>query len=161
MKEKLTDILLFILSITAIIWGAYTLGKGNKEVEYIERYRPHDIYLTDIIYDTIYLTRYDTLEYYNYDTIWEAGEIVLVTDTLQVPVPISTSTFDTTVITDEIKTQITGQISGFHTSLDLLTINTEITRQEPRKQLKLAPAIGLGYGTGGFGFFVGIGLTRQ
>lgn len=160
MKEKLTDILLFIISITAIIWGAYTLGKGNKEVEYIERYRPHDIYLTDVIYDTIYLTRYDTLEYYNYDTIFEAGDIVLITDTLEIPVPITAATFDTTIITDDYKTQITGQISGFHTSLDLLTINTEITRQEAKKRLKLAPAIGLGYGTGGFGIFAGIGITK-
>lgn len=159
MKEKVTDIILFILGITAIIWGAYELGKGQRQTEIIEK--TNTVTLTDVKYDTIYLTRYDTLEYYNYDTVWEGGDIVIITDTLQIPVPISTSTFDTTVISDEFKTQITGQISGFHTSLDLLTINTEITRQEPRKRLKLAPAIGLGYGTGGFGFFAGVGLTRQ
>ena len=159
MKEKLIDILLFIIGVTAIIWGAYELGKGQRQTEIIEKV--NTVTLTDVKYDTIYLTRYDTMEYYNYDTIWEAGEILVMRDTLQVPVPITAATFDTTVISDEFKTQITGQISGFHTSLDLLTIQTEITRQEPRKQLKLVPAIGIGYGTGGFGFFAGIGLTRQ
>lgn len=159
MKEKLTEILLLIVSIAAIIWGAYTLGKGQERTKIIEKVNTVEI--TDIQYDTIYLTRYDTMEYYNYDTLCEAGEIILKTDTLKIPVPISTSAFDTTVFSDEYETQIIGQISGFHTSLDLLTINTQITRHEERKRLKLVPSLGIGYGTGGFGFFVGIGVTMK
>ena len=119
--------------------------------------------LTQVQWDTIYLQRYDTLEYYDTMIDYENGEIEFIIDTIQAPVPINHYSFDTTMRHgDSIKTRIKADLSGFHVRVEQLTTETEIKPQEavsePYRLYKhLCPAFGLGYGTGGFGIFAGIG----
>lgn len=112
----------------------------------ITQWQPYDVhhYRTD----TAYLPVIDTI----LDT---------VTDSVFVEVPMSMYHYDTTIADTTHTTRIQTDISGFNVSLEQLTTTTEITRQEPKNTLKwytnICPAVGVGYGTGGFGFFLGVG----
>lgn len=119
--------------------------------------------LTDWKYDTVYRTdtKVETLRLV--DTAWLSDT---VTDSVyvQVEVPISMYVWDTLLQTDSSKTQIKAVCEGFAVTLDTLSIQWEKVVQKaqnpPRKWYQhIAPAVGVGYGTGGWGVFVGLGYT--
>ena len=57
-------------------------------------------------------------------------------------------------------THVEATVSGFNVEMQELSIDTRITPQQPKKEpwyRNICPAVGVGYGTGGFGIFAGVG----
>lgn len=157
LKTLLYGLLCGICCSLMIIWGYHIAkNKYNKPVETvtvtdtirltdtITHWQPYDVhhYRTD----TAYLPVIDTL----LDT---------VTDTVLVEIPIEIYHYDTIIKDINYTTHLNAILSGFHTSIDTLTVHTEIMPQQPQKKIRVVPAIGVGYGTGGWGVFGGVGIS--
>ena len=120
--------------------------------------------LADWKYDTTYITKTKVETLRLLDTLYTKD-----TDTLyaQVEVPISMYVWDTLLQTDSSQTQIRAVCEGFAVTLDTLSIQwLKVAQtpclgpQQPSKWYeRICPAVGVGYGTGGFGVFVGVGWT--
>ena len=120
--------------------------------------------LTDWKYDTTYITKTKVETLRLLDTLYTKDTDTLYT---QVEVPISKYVWDTLISTDSSQTQIRAVCEGFSVELDTLSIQwLKVAQtpclgpQQPSKWYQhIAPAVGVGYGTGGFGVFVGVGWT--
>lgn len=157
MKNELIDIILLFIGLTLIAFGLYHI-KSNEEPQPIVI----DHYIDKVKTDTVWLERYDTIEYFNVDTIYEGGEIVIVEDTIQVPVPITKEHFDTILCQgDSVKTEINGFLSGYKPSLQQLSVHTEIMQQRSSfKPSHWSIGVQLGYGLTPKGFqpYLGLGI---
>lgn len=135
-------------------------------------YRTGKKHCTDtIVTDTVAITVTDTvtnwepyiIHHYRTDTAYLPIIDTLVdtvTDTVLVQIPIEMYRYDTTIIDTNYTTHLRAVLTGFHTSIDTLTIRTEIMPPAPPKKpwyTNFCPAVGIGYGTGGFGVFAGVG----
>jgi hypothetical protein len=135
-------------------WKAYTI---KEKVEYIT--------ITDTIQitDTITNWQSDTVYFSHYDTINTTDVVIIndtVNDTTYIQLPIYTYIYDTTITDTNYKTDLRAVLSGFQCQMDSLYLSTEIMPQRVKKQpwySNICPSAGVGFGTGGFGFFVGIG----
>lgn len=143
---------------------AWLLNSKVKELENQEPVTYADtVTLVDLKYDTVYKTKTKVETLRLVDTCLVSDT---VTDSVyvQVEVPIYTYQYDTLFSTDSVKTHLRAVLEGFNVSVDTLSIQWEITHQEPKNLPKkwynhLAPAVGVGYGTSGFGLFVGLGYA--
>lgn len=156
MKKEIIYLVLFIVSFLLFVFGFWHIYRPIEEPQQIVI----DHYITDIQFDTIYLSHYDTLEYFYKDTIWENGEIEIIEDTMYIPVPISIHEFDTTIFQgDTIHTKIKGILRGFTPSLEELSIHTEITPRTPSyTSSRWSVGMQLGYGITPKGFHPYLGL---
>lgn len=151
-------ILLAIITVLLVFtaWKSYTL-KGKIETITVT----DTITLTDTIVnwqsDTVYFNRYDTIN---------TTDVVIINDTVNdttyIQVPIYTYIYDTTITDSLYTTSLRAVTSGFSVSMDTLMLNTQIKPQKVQITTKkwyqrLCPAVGIGFGTGGFGVFGGIG----
>lgn len=160
MKEDLIDLVLFIISLALLAFALYHIELPKEPEPVIINH-----YIDNVVFDTIWLDRYDTLEYYNVDTIYEGGELVIIEDTIQVPIPITAEHFDTTIYQgDTVRTQINGILSGFNPSLEQLSIHTEITpRTTYLTPSRWSIGMQLGYGVTPKGFqpYIGVGVDYR
>ena len=160
MKNTITHtaewILLAIISVLLCYtaWKSYTL---KDKVEYIT--------VTDTveICDTITNWQSDTVYFSHYDTINTTDVVIIndtVNDTTYIQLPIYTYIFDTTIADTNYTTSLRAVVSGFDATMDSLYLSTEIMPQRVKKQpwyTNICPAVGVGFGTGGFGVFAGVG----
>lgn len=161
------DWLLFFIGIVLLCAGCYYLGAKNTitrvENDVTDTITIYDT-ISDLKADTMWLCRYDTLEYYQCDTIWENGEIEIIEDTIIVPVPISTYQFDTTILTEQHETSINAVISGFDVNVEQLTATTKITQQRQNfRGSRWSFGIYGGYGVNkeGSSLQVGVGIMYK
>ncbi len=165
MKTKTVITALLGLLLVGLALYAYTLNRKVEQLSNLEPVQVTDtLTLTDWKYDTAYIakTKVETLRLV--DTL-----CTKVTDTLyaQVEVPISMYVWDTLLQTDSSKTQIKAVCEGFAITLDTLSIQWQKVAPTPclgplrpsKWYQHIAPAVGVGYGTGGWGVFVGLGYT--
>ena len=160
MKYTITHTAEWILLaiITALlIFTMYKSYQLKGKVEYITT--------TDTITvtDTIANWQYDTVYFNHYDTI-NTTDVVIINDTINdttyIQLPIYTYTFDTTITDTNYRTSLKAITSGFAVTMDSLYLNTEIMPQRVKKQpwyTNICPAVGIGFGSGGFGVFTGVG----
>lgn len=158
MKKTLDYILfgLILIGLVFIVWKSYTI---KNKVEYIT------VTDTITIADTITNWQYDTVYFSHFDTVQLPAVVINDTlvqvDSVYVQIPISTYQYDTIISDTNYTTSLKATVSGFGVSFDSLYLNTKIMRQEPKNTTKwyenICPSAGVGFGTGGFGFFVGIG----
>lgn len=162
MKKFLTLVLGVLVAGLAIY--TWHLNTKVRELANLEPVQVADtVTLTDWHYDTVYRTdtKLETLRLV--DTAW-LGDTVTDSVYVQVEVPIYTYQFDTTQTTDSTSLHLKAVLRGFEVSVDTLSIQWEKVAQKaqnpPRKWYQhIAPAVGVGYGTSGFGFFAGVGYT--
>lgn len=156
------------LSISAIDWLLLSMvimgvllvilsHRAKQNVEYITT--TDTVTLTDSItnweYDTVYFSRLDTVKLPILQT-----DTVQIADSVYVTVPLSVYRYDTIISDSAHTSRIQAVVSGFSVSLDTLSIRTELMPQRAKKQpwySNLCPAVGVGFGTGGVGVFVGVG----
>lgn len=155
------DYLLFALSILGILLVILSHRTKNDVDNLISTTDTIQITntITDWQYDTVYINRLDTIKLpiVHTDTIPLIDTLI---DSILVQVPISTYHYDTTITDSTHTTAIQADIEGFAVRLEQLSIQTEITPQRVKKQPwygNLCPAVGIGFGTGGFGVFAGVG----
>ena len=94
--------------------------------------------------------------------IEERLDTITKVDTVLVEIPIKLYHYDTTIADTTHTTRIQADVSGFNVTLEQLTATTEIMPQTVKKQPfwhNIVPAIGIGYGTAGWGAFVGVGYN--
>ena len=105
--------------------------------------------VTEIMHDTCYVSRLDTVWLHTTDTL-------NVTDTVRVVVPISTYHFQEHGLYD-----ITA--SGFHLSIDSIKVfpKTEIRYVKDDRRWSIGIQIGLGMGKDGITPYVGIGANYK
>lgn len=149
-------ILLGIVTIL-LCYSAYKAYKLKKKLE--------TIYVTDTvkICDTITEFQPDTIYFSHFDTVQLPAIVIndtmLKIDSVFVQIPIETTVYDTIIKDTAHITHLRAQISGFGTTLDTLTIDTEIMPQKailPRKKWYDNFGVGLGFGvTYKDGFLVG------
>lgn len=149
-------ILLAIITLL-LVFTAYKSYQLKGKVEYITT--------TDTITvtDTITNLQYDTVYFNHYDTI-NTTDVVMINDTINdttyIQLPIYTYIFDTTIKKEDYQTHLKATVSGFGVTMDSLYLNTEIFPQKVKKQPwygNIVPAVGVGFGSGGFGIFLGVG----
>ena len=156
-KIILKYFLLGVFCSMCMVAGWY-IGNKGKNTEYITDTIEVRDTITELKPQYIKLDHYDTVKLpvvdYRYDT-------VVKLDSVYIQVPISNFIYDTVIKDTDYTTSLKAQISGFLVNVDSIFINTKIMHQELKKEPKwyqrLCPAAGVGYGTSGFGFFVGIG----
>lgn len=160
MKKNTTfEIILTVILGILCIYTAYKAYTIKDKVEYIT--------VTDTlkICDTITEFQPDTIYFSHFDTVQLPAVVIndtlLKIDSVFVQIPIETTVYDTIIKDTAHITHLRAQISGFGTTLDTLTIDTEIMPQKaflPPKKWYDNFGIGAGimYGTGGFGLGVGI-----
>lgn len=149
-------ILLAIITLL-LVFTAYKSYQLKDKVEYITT--------TDTITvtDTITNLQYDTVYFNHYDTINITDVVIIndtVNDTTYIQLPIYTYIFDTIIQDTNYKTSLKAITSGFNVTMDSLYLSTEIFPQKVKKQPwygNIVPAVGVGFGTGGFGVFAGVG----
>lgn len=148
----LLAIITVLLCYTA--WKSYTI---KEKVEYITK--------TDTIQitDTITNWQSDTVYFSHYGTINTTDVVIIndtVNDTTYIQLPIYTYIYDTTVTYTDYETSLRAVVSGFGVTMDSLYLNTKIMPLKAKKQPwygNIVPAVGVGFGTGGFGVFAGVG----
>lgn len=157
-KNTPFEIILTVILLLLCIFTAYKAYQLKGKIETITV--TDTITLTDTItnwnYDTMYLSRLDTIKLPVVDTI---NDTILKIDSVLVQIPINTTVFDTTITDTNYTTSLRAVVEGFAVNIDTLSIHTEITRQEVilvPKQRCWGVGAGLMYGTGGFGLGVGI-----
>ena len=158
-KNTTFEIILTVILLLLLIFTAYKSYHLKGKIETITV--TDTITLTDTItdwnYDTMYLSHFDTIKLPVIDTV---NDTIIKIDSVLVQIPINTYTFDTTITDTNYRTSLKAITSGFAVTMDSLYLNTEIMPQRVKKQpwyTNICPAVGVGFGTGGFGVFVGAG----
>ena len=106
--------------------------------------------LTNIVYDTVYLERYNIVKLPVVDTIVIDS---LRIDSVFVEIPISIYKFDSTFTTDTTRLDLFIQNKGYAVTLDTLSYNFKYTPRPPKTNFfKEHFKFGLGAGAG-FGVF--------
>ena len=160
------EIIKSMLILTVIYLLLFFLVKTNRTYQVIQEKQSQPVILTDTIvnveWDTIYLERYKTVKLPVVDsTVYYITDTVTRVDSIEVEIPISKYSVDTTFTTDTTSLNIHIQNSGYEVTLDSLSYYFEYT---PRLQKKthwfIGPSLGIGYDftTGKFVPTVGIGL---
>lgn len=161
MKEEIIDLVLFIVSLLLIGYGLYHLNRPIEEPQQIVI----DHYIDIVKTDTVWLDRYDTLTYYHQDTVWENGEIVIVEDTVEVPVPISKSIYSDTLKTDTTKFSYRMLVEGYNVAIDSLSYHFEYNPSTIQKKTQQRWFFGLQLGYGitqkGFQPYFGVGINYR
>lgn len=123
---------------------------------------------TDTVTVTDTITNWQAYNVYHYRTdtaylpiVQYQTDTIIKLDSVFVQIPIDTYHYDTTIRDSNYTTHLKAVVSGFGVEMDSLYLNTKITQQKPKKQPwygNIVPAVGVGFGTGGFGVFAGVGL---
>ena len=162
MKNTITHtaewILLAILAILCI-YTAYKSYQIKEKVRYITT--TDTIHITDSItqwqpYD-VYHYKYDTAYLPVVDTI---NDTIIKLDSILIQLPLDIYKFDSIIKDSTHTTHVEATVSGFNVEMQQLSIETKIMPQEPKKEPwyhNIVPAVGVGYGTSGFGIFAGVG----
>lgn len=154
-KHFVIGLVIGLIASGLMVWS-YNVGKRHSTNTTTDTITITDT-ITNLQYDTLYFSHYDTLKLPVVDTI---NDTILKIDSVLVQIPISTYTFDTTITDSLYKTSLRAVTSGFNVTMDSLYLNTEIFPQKVKKQpwyCNIVPAVGVGFGTGGFGVFAGVG----
>ena len=123
--------------------------------------------ITDVKFDTFFIssTVIDTLA---------LADTAFVRDTVHslvyvpVQVPLSTHIFDTSVsfpfgttsLNGNLDVNVHGAVTGYRTTFDTLVLDyrLDVVPTPVKRKVRILPAVGVGYGTGGWGVFGGIGI---
>ena len=151
-------ILLAILAILCI-YTAYKSYQIKEKVEYItiqDTIRLNDT-IVDMEYDTCYLWKKDTVKL---PIVVNDTTTLIKIDSVLVEISKYKYKYDTIIKDTTYSTRFSAVIEGFDVALDSVYLNTIIAPQKAKKEpwyRNIVPAAGIGYGSGGFGIFAGVG----
>lgn len=103
--------------------------------------------ITNVLYDTVFLVEYKTVKLPVVDTtVYYITDTVKRVDSIEVEIPISKYSVDTTFTTDTTRLNIRIQNSGYDVKLDLLSYRLEYTPTKTKKtHWFIGPSLGIGY----------------
>ena len=162
MKNIITHTAEWVLLAIITVLLVFTMYKAHQIKDKVEYITKTD---TVTLNDTITNWQCDTMYFNRYDTINLTDVVIIndtVNDTTYIQLPLYTYIFDTTITDTNYTTDFKAVVSGFNVTMDSLYLNTILTQQKAvpvAKQRRFVPAVGVGYGTGGFGVFAGVGIN--
>ena len=145
------EIIKSMLILTVIYLLLFFLVKTNRTYQVIQEKQSQPVILTDTIvnveWDTIYLERYKTVKLPVVDsTVYYITDTVTRVDSIEVEIPISKYSVDTTFTTDTTSLNIRIQNSGYEVTLDSLSYYFEYTPTSKKKtHWFIGPSLGIGY----------------
>ena len=150
------EIVKSMLILTVIYLLLFFLVNTNRKSQVIQEKQPEPVIITDtltnIVYDTVYLERYNTVKLPVVDTLILTNDSLRI-DSVFVEVPISVYRFDTTLTSDSTVLNIFVQNKGFNVTLDSLSYRLEYTpTHQNTNYFREHFKFGLGVSTG-FGVF--------
>lgn len=162
MKYTITHVaewvLLAILAVLCI-YTAYKSYQIKEKVEYItiqDTIKLNDT-IVDMEYDTCYLFKKDTVKL---PVVINDTTTLVKIDSVLVEIPKYKYKYDTIIKDTAYSTRFSAVIEGFDVNLDSVYLNTIIAPNKAKKEpwyKNICPAAGIGYSSGGFGIFAGIG----
>ena len=170
--NKIQNILIIFLGLIVGALAVYSTTLSHR-IKNILSQDPTTVHITD----TITNWQHDTTFFYNYitDTLALTDTAIkhdTITDTkfVEVQVPIYETHFDTSITycsnfscEDSLIVGIKETVRGYKVELEsvILDIKGDLTpvQPQPQKKLRVVPAIGIGYGTGGVGIYGGVGFS--
>ena len=147
MKEIVKSIL--ILAVIYLL--LFFLVNTNKKSQVTTEKQSQPIILTDTIvnvkWDTVYLERYKTVKLPVVDsTVYYITDTVVRLDSIEVEVPISKYSVDTTFSTDTTQLNLSIRNSGFNVTLDTLSYSFTYKPTKTKKtHWFIGPSLGIGY----------------
>ena len=165
MKEIIKSML--ILAVIYLL--LFFLVKTNRTCQVIQDKQSQPVVLTDtltkVIYDTVFLERYNTVKLPVVDTVTLINDSIQI-DSVFVEVPISVYKFDTTFTTDTTQLNLSIRNSGYDVKLNSLSYSFTYkpTHQKSnyfKDHFRFGAGAGAGYGCFskqpdifiGFGFY--------
>ena len=146
MKETAKTLVIVILVILVVFLSVKSM-KCHQEA----RKQPKTVYLTDTIvnvkWDTVYLERYKTVKLPVVDsTVYYITDTVVRLDSIEVEVPISKYSVDTTFSTDTTQLNLSIRTSGYEVKLDTLSYSFTYRPTKTKKtHWFIGPSLGIGY----------------
>ena len=151
MKETVKTFVITTLILLVVVLSIKT-DKCYQEA----RKQPKTVYLTDtltnVVYDTIFIDHFETVKLPVVDTlVYCIADTVTRVDSIEVEIPISKYSVDTTFSTDSTQLNLSIRNSGFNVTLDSLYYRLEY-RPTPKKtnffrdHFRFGLGIGTGYG---------------
>lgn len=118
--------------------------------------------ITNVVYDTVYLERYKTVKLPITDTtVYYITDTVTRVDSIEVEIPISKYSVDTTFFTDSTQLNLSIRNSGYDVKLDSLYYSFTYKPTKTKKiHWFIGPSLGIGYDftTGKLVPTIGIGI---
>ena len=152
MKEIVKAI--FLLAVIYLL--LFFLVNTNRQSQVVSDKQLQPVILTDtivnVVYDTVYLERYKTVKLPVVDsTVYYITDTVVRLDSIEVEVPISKYSVDTTFFTDSTQLNLSIRTSGYEVKLDTLSYSftykpTKIKTNYFRDHFRFGLGIGTGYG---------------
>ena len=149
MKETVKTFVILVLVILVVFLSVKSMKYYQKSQE-----KPEPVYLTDTIvnveWDTVYLERYKTVKLPVVDTtVYYITDTVTRVDSIEVEVPISKYSVDTTLFTDSTQLNLSIRNSGYDVKLDSLSYSFTYRPTKINKTKKthwfIGPSLGIGY----------------
>ena len=147
MKEIVKSIIILIV----IYLLLFFLYKTNRQSQVIQDKQSQPVILTDTIvnveWDTVYLERYNTVKLPVVDsTVYYITDTVTRVDSIEVEIPISKYSVDTTLVTDSTQLDLSIRTSGYEVKLDTLSYSFTYRPTKIKKtHWFIGPSLGIGY----------------
>lgn len=158
MKKNTTfEIILTVILLLLCVYTALKAYNLKQHIEYVTDTVTDTFVMTNVEFDTVFLTHIST------DTL-AVTDTAFIYDTINntyyipVEVPVSSHIIDTNIDTN---IHLYEQISGYKVNLDSLALEVKPVIIQPQKKWynNLGVGVGLMYGTSGFG--IGVGLMYK
>lgn len=137
--------------ITTLILLVVLLSIKTEKCYQEARKQPKTVYLrdtiTNVLYDTVFFDHFETIKLPVVDTtVYYITDTLTRVDSIEVEIPISKYSVDTTFVTDSTIFNLSIRNSGYAVTLDSIYYRLEYT---PTKQKKIhwfiGPSLGIGY----------------
>ena len=145
------DIVKAIFLLTVIYLLLFFLVNTNRKSQVTTDKQSQPIILTDTIvnveWDTVYLERYKTVKLPVVDsTVYYITDTVTRVDSIEVEIPISKYSVDTTLVTDSTQLNLSIRTSGYEVKLDTLSYSFTYKPTKIKKiHWFIGPSLGIGY----------------
>ena len=145
------DIVKAILILAVIYLLLFFLVNTNRKSQVTTEKQSQPIILTDTIvnveWDTVYLERYKTVKLPVVDsTVYYITDTVTRVDSIEVEIPISKYSVDTTLVTDSTQLNLSIRTSGYEVKLDTLSYSFTYKPTKTKKiHWFIGPSLGIGY----------------
>lgn len=166
MKETAKSFVIIILSLLVVLLSVKSMKYYQKSQEKPEtKTITVTETLTQVIYDTLFIDHFETVKLPVVDsTVYYITDTVTRVDSIEVEIPISKYSVDTTLVTDSTQLNLSIRTSGYEVKLDTLSYSFTYRPTKINKTKKthwfIGPSLGIGYDftTGKLIPTIGIGL---
>ncbi len=145
------DIFKSILILAVIYLLLFFLVKTNRTCQVIQEKQSQPVIITDtltnVVYDTLFIDHFETVKLPVVDTtVYYITDTVVRLDSIEVEVPISKYSVDTTLVTDSTQLNLSIRTSGYEVKLDTLSYSFTYRPTKTKKtHWFIGPSLGLGY----------------